>query len=174
MPFTPFHFGPGALIKACAPRYVSFSVFLFTQVLIDCEPLYFMLRGEDPLHRFFHTYLGATLVALAAYALGRPLAGIALSWRRQQLEATRASWRSAAHLIPPGAAVAGAITGAYSHVFLDSFMHADIRPLAPFSEGNPLWLAISIDALELSCLAAGILGAIILGLCWLRSKNEPQ
>jgi hypothetical protein len=49
MPFTPFHFGPGATIKAMAGQHFSFTVFAFTQLAIDLEPLYFMLRDEDPL-----------------------------------------------------------------------------------------------------------------------------
>ncbi|MCI0354322.1 MAG: hypothetical protein L0099_04665, partial [Acidobacteria bacterium] len=64
MPFTPFHFGPGATVKAMAAQHFSLTVFAFAQVAIDLEPLYFMLRDEDPLHRFFHTYVGATAVAL--------------------------------------------------------------------------------------------------------------
>lgn len=49
MPFTPFHFGPGATVKAMAGQHFSFTVFAFTQVAIDLEPLYFMLRDEDRL-----------------------------------------------------------------------------------------------------------------------------
>jgi hypothetical protein len=35
MPFTPFHFGPGALLKSIFPRSVSLSAFVASQVLID-------------------------------------------------------------------------------------------------------------------------------------------
>jgi hypothetical protein len=42
-------FGPGATIKAMAGQHFSFTVFAFTQLAIDLEPLYFMLRDEDPL-----------------------------------------------------------------------------------------------------------------------------
>lgn len=53
MPFTPFHFGPGAAIHALAPRKVSFIAFVAANVLMDVEPLYYMLTRQDHLHRFF-------------------------------------------------------------------------------------------------------------------------
>lgn len=56
MPITPFHFGPGAAIHALAPKQVSFLAFCVSNILIDIEPLYFMLTDQYPLHRFFsHT-----------------------------------------------------------------------------------------------------------------------
>lgn len=172
MPFTPFHLGPGALIKACAPRQVSFTVFACTQVLIDVEPLWFMLRGEYPIHRFFHSYTGATLIVLAAYFLGRPICGVFLALIREQLKPTLTSLAAAARTIPRRAALVGAICGAYSHVALDSFMHSDIRPFAPFSASNPSLLAISIGELHLYCVAAGLFGSLILGFWWLVSKER--
>jgi len=51
MPFTPFHFGPGLLIKVCVPRWFWFTSFVLANVLIDCEVLYYMRVGEPPLRR---------------------------------------------------------------------------------------------------------------------------
>ena len=68
MPVTPFHFGPGAALHSAAPARVSFIAFCVANVLIDGEPLYYMLAGAAWLHRFFHTYIGATLVGLAHMA----------------------------------------------------------------------------------------------------------
>jgi hypothetical protein len=78
MPFTPFHFGPGAAVKAVAPRYFSFTVFCFAQIVTDLETAYYMLRGEYPLHRWLHTYLGATIVAVLCSLIGRPICKVAL------------------------------------------------------------------------------------------------
>ena len=69
MPITPFHFGPGAVIHALAPKQVSFIAFCAANVLIDVEPLYFMLTHQYPVHRFFHTLVGAGLVVLATCGL---------------------------------------------------------------------------------------------------------
>src|SRR5262245_39933609 len=69
MPFTPFHFGPGAAAHALAPRPVSFLAFCASNVLIDIETLYYIFTGQFPVHRFFHTITGASLVAIATVAL---------------------------------------------------------------------------------------------------------
>jgi hypothetical protein len=53
MPFTPFHFGPGALVHSAAPKHISFLAFCDANVLVDVEPLYYMLTGGYPIHRFF-------------------------------------------------------------------------------------------------------------------------
>lgn len=167
MPFTPFHFGPGASLKCVAPKYFSFIVFMLSQVLIDIEPLYYMLRNEWPIHRFFHTYLGATFIVLITYGLGRPVAGIALSIVQGRLRLTRQSLAAACVCVPKIAVFSAAVLGAYSHVALDSIMHSDIRPLAPFSNGNPFYLAISVAELHLYCVIAGVVGAVGMGFWWL-------
>ncbi len=73
MPFTPAHFGPGAAIKAVVPAHFSFAVFCYSQIVTDLEPAYFLLRGEYPVHRFFHTYPGAVLVGTFCAITGRPI-----------------------------------------------------------------------------------------------------
>jgi hypothetical protein len=62
MPVTPFHGGVGLLGKGLAGPRFSFVAFCATQVAIDCESGYHLLRGEWPVHRFFHTIDGATLM----------------------------------------------------------------------------------------------------------------
>jgi hypothetical protein len=47
MPITPFHFGPGTAIHAIAPKHVSFLTFCSANVLIDIEPLYYMVIGQQ-------------------------------------------------------------------------------------------------------------------------------
>ena len=56
------------------------------------------------------------------------------------------------------AAATGGLIGGWSHVFLDSFMHLDMRPLAPWSEHNALLFLVHVDTLYLSCALAGIAG----------------
>jgi hypothetical protein len=69
MPVTPFHFGPGAMVHAVAPKHISFLAFCTANVLMDVEPLYYMVTRQYPLHRFLHTYVGATIVLLATTAI---------------------------------------------------------------------------------------------------------
>ena len=50
--------------------------------------------------------------------------------------------------------VIGSFFGAYSHVFLDSIIHSDIRPLAPYSDSNILYHIISVPILHMWCILA--------------------
>lgn len=154
MPFTPFHFGPGAAIHAVAPRQVSFIAFVAANVLMDVEPLYYMLTGQAHLHRFVHTYVGATLVAAATLLL--------FIWAKK-----RASWVWLPNFgdwqsLKLAQVIAGAAAGTYSHIILDSVMHADIRPLAPFSQANALYLLVPIDVLHEFCMWAGVAAVVVL------------
>lgn len=147
MPITPFHFGPGAAIHSLAPRRISFAAFCAANVLTDVEPLYYMVTQQFPLHRFFHTYVGATVMGALTVALLLLLRRWITRWQTTLF-----------------ALSAGAFIGTYSHVVLDSIMHSDITPLAPFSEANGLWRIISLGELHLYCLLAGLIGAAVLGL----------
>jgi membrane-bound metal-dependent hydrolase YbcI (DUF457 family) len=153
VPITPFHFGPGAAIHSASPRHISFLAFCAANVLIDVEPLYYMITGQFWLHRLFHTYIGATLVAmttvllfLGARRVARPLSlPDIFEWQQLSVRAV----------------AIGAFLGTYSHVVLDSVMHADIRPFAPFSDTNPLLGIVSLRALHLFCLGAGAVGLAV-------------
>ena len=156
MPITPFHFGPGAAVHSLAPKHVSFLAFCAANALMDVEPLYYIITGQFPLHRFFHTYVGATLILLMPVALllgAFKLASVIplpnpFAWKQLTIRQV----------------AIGAALGSYSHVALDSLMHSDIRPLAPFSEGNPLFRLVSLSTLHWSCVAAGVLGLALVGI----------
>jgi membrane-bound metal-dependent hydrolase YbcI (DUF457 family) len=164
MPFTPFHFGPGALLHAVAPKHVSFLAFCSANVIIDFESLYNLVYQRHPVHAFFHTYVGATLVIGAVVLLFLGLRWFAhrywlpnfLRWR--ELSAKQVS--------------IGAALGAYSHVVLDSVMHQDIQPLLPFAPSNWLLGAIPLNALHLACLAFGALGGFVVLTRWFVARGE--
>lgn len=157
MPFTPFHFGPGLLIKSLLSKRFSFRIFVLTNIVIDLEPLYFILTNQWPLHRFFHTYLGATLVAVGCIVLGRPICyRIINSWnmifKTLSINNTK---------IGTDALVTAAFTGTYSHVILDSMMHRDLLPFYPFTSFNGLLHIVTYEQLHLLCLFSGVIGLII-------------
>lgn len=159
MPFTPFHFGPGALVHSAAPKHISFLAFCGANVLVDVEPLYYMITGGYPIHRFFHTYVGATvagLICVLLFALVRRFGMPLLRLLRRENLGVRA-------------VALGAFAGTYSHVLLDSLMHADMRPFAPFSDATPLLGAISLRALHGFCVIAGAAG---LGIIFAR-RSRP-
>lgn len=171
MPFTPFHFGPAAALKAVAPARFSFTIFCYAQVITDIEPGFYLLRGEYPVHRFFHTYIGATLVGVVCALTGRPIcqAGLRvwLAWFPPSLtrlygSTVRISWT---------VAFRSAFLGTYSHVFLDSIMHRDMMPWSPLTATNPMLHAISLSLLHLVCFVLGIVGLIVIPLR--ASKDDP-
>ena len=151
MPFTPLHMGAGLCIKAVAQRRFSLMVFGWTQIVMDLQPLLAMLTGRGELHGFTHTYLGATLVAVVAALTGKPLGQLGLRLLRLP------------RFLPIGWGVAAlsALVGAWSHVAIDSLMHAEMHPWAPWRQGNTWSGLVSIEALQWWCLGAALLGSVL-------------
>jgi hypothetical protein len=164
VPITPFHFGPGLLVRAVAPRHFSFTVFAFSQVVMDLEPIGFFLFTGAPVHPYLHTYVGATAVALASWWAGPKVRAPLLAAWNGRLDPARARWWAWPIEIPRHAAAAGALVGAYSHVAIDSLMHGDIEPFAPFSDASPWLRAVSLGTLHLACVASGLAGLAVLVL----------
>jgi hypothetical protein len=162
LPITPFHFGPGAAIKAAAPGRVSFTVFALSQLLMDLEPVTLFFLTGDPAHPYLHTYLGAAAVAALAAGPGRRASEWAIRLWNSRLDEAQARWLAVEPRISRREALAGALLGAYSHVFVDSFMHADMAPLAPFAGGGGFAGLVSVEALQWLCVAAGAAGVAVL------------
>ena len=166
MPFTPFHFGPGLLGKGVAARWCSWTAFITSNVLIDCESLYYLAQGAYPVHRALHTFVGAALVGVVTVAL---LLGVRRVVPRisRWLAAQAPSVRSEGSTV---GIVVGAMAGALSHPVLDGLMHPDIEPLQPWSAANPLRGLVGIGALHVACGVAGIVGGVLL-VAW-RSRER--
>ena len=152
MPITPFHFGPGGLAAVATRSSVSFLSFCAANVVIDVESLYNMVTHQSRVHAFFHTYIGSTLAAgsvILAFFPARWIAGRLPEW-------SILNWRR----LPLRAIGAGALLGAWSHVLLDSIMHSDITPWAPFSNSNGLLNIIPMWLLHYGCAGAGFVALI--------------
>jgi len=172
VPITPFHLGPGALFKAAAPRHFSFTVFAFSQGLIDLEPIGFFLFTGDPVHPYLHTFLGATLVFLASWGIGRPVCEWVLRLWNTRLSPAQARWLAQEPAISATAAGIGAFVGAYSHVAIDSIMHGDMAPFAPFSPVNPSLLVVSVESLQWLCVLAGLAGIAVMAVGRWRERGR--
>jgi hypothetical protein len=159
MPFTPFHFGPGNALKALFPREFSLTTFCAAQVMIDLEPGYHLLHGDDYAHGWAHTYLGAILVAAftIVFAVGP------IRWLHRRVGETSnfpfARWFTCTNLSWRVLATS-ALVGTLSHVLMDSVMHADVKPFAPFSLTNPLLGAVSLRSLHYGCLGCGLAASV--------------
>lgn len=172
MPITPLHFGPALSGKAVAPKHFSVLAFGLTQVIIDAEAGFYLVQGSWPVHRFLHSYLGATVVAVVAILLGRPLLGLAVRGWNRLLDGR---FRGRLLLCPNVSLTAvafGAVLGSYSHVFLDSIVHADMTPFAPWYAGNPLLHTIPTTSVMLLCIGMGLLGGIVLLTAAVRSRRR--
>jgi hypothetical protein len=155
MPATPFHLGPGLLIKAAVPRQFSMAAYSLAQVVIDVEAGYYLLQGEYPVHRQAHTFLLGGLIGMLCGLIVSRIGGWWARPRDAVPEALAAEFRM------PVAVVSGVFGGIF-HSVLDGIMHEDIRPFRPFTDANPLYELVSIRTLYLFCTITGLVGAALL------------
>jgi hypothetical protein len=175
MPVTPLHIGPALIVKAVVPHHFSVLVFAFGNVLMDIEPAVQFLREEAVLHGSTHTYLGATILGFVSLFLGKPFC----EWLLARFQADPRSpflvWLHGPDHIGWRTAAISALAATYSHVVLDSIMHGDMEPLAPWSRANGLLAAVPVDTLNLLCVGNGLLGAALLAVAFLlRTPSAPK
>jgi hypothetical protein len=168
VPFTPFHFGPGLLGKGLAARWYSLTAFIASNVVIDCESFYYLMRGEYPVHRQLHTFVGAAMVGVATACL---LLGVrrVIPRLRAWLLAQPATIRAEGS---PLGIIVGAMIGALSHPVLDGIMHSDIRPFHPWTSANPLHGLVGLELLHIGCVIAGVVGAILVSMTISRDRRR--
>lgn len=169
MPFTPLHIGPCMVIKAAVPRHFSVVVFGITQIAVDLEVLWHLARHDYSLHTFWHTYLGATIIAALLTVLGKPTS----QWIKAMWNRIAAKCRDADLMVPIPttwlASLTGALVGAYSHILLDSLFHPDIEPLQPWSASNRLRGVVNPHGLEVLCVVLGVVG-----LAWFFDRERRK
>ena len=162
MPFTPFHMGAALIFKPAAGNRFSLLTFGIAQIAMDIEPGVGMLFDRSVLHGPSHTLLGAlAIAALTAWIapwLCRPIL------RRYNVEVVHYGlpWMREPETVTRAAAVSGAYFGTLSHIALDSLMHHDIHPLAPFTNANPLLGLVPHDGVYLLCAVSAVLGSALL------------
>ena len=152
MPFTPYHFGPSALLALPFKKYIDIPTFILANVAVDFEPLAVIVFGLDyPLHGFFHTFLIGSIVGifwgLLAYFI-KPI----FKWPMKFL------------LLPYPPTITktilSGILGVWFHVFLDSFLYRDICPFWPIAF-NPFLRVLRPSSLYLIC-EISLLAALII------------
>ena len=129
MPFTPYHFGPALFLGLLFISFVDFPTFLIASVIVDVEPfLVLALNLDYPIHGFFHSLLGGTIVAI-------PLA-LVMHRIRDKISPLLSVFKLEQKVSFARILVAS-LSGIYIHILLDSRMYTDIQPFYP-STYNPL------------------------------------
>ena len=167
MPFTPYHLGPGLLVGLLLLSFIDFPTFLVASVIVDVEPfLVLALNLNYPLHGFFHSFLGGTLVAvplaLAMHMIRGNFSSLLSFFKLEQ----KTSFKRI---------LAAALSGVYIHILLDSRGYTDIQPFYP-SDYNPFLttgMYAGLDAYILcifSFFGAAIIYAIRLVYFWRKTR----
>lgn len=173
MPVTPFHFGPGALVKVVVPRAVSWTTFALANVLMDLEPVALFLLTGDPGHPWLHTLVGAGAVAITTALLGRrPCECFLRAWNHRLYAGWQRQYLAVDPHMTTMQAGAGALLGAFSHLLLDSVMHVDVSPLWPLIDGNPIQGWMTVDMLHELCTGSALLAGAI--AAFLRAIRRPK
>jgi hypothetical protein len=175
VPFTPFHMGPGVVVKAVLGRHFSLMAYGVAQVAMDLEPLVRLLRGERFVHGLSHTLAGATVIGLAALVIGRPICQHLLNFWTPGPASPFQFWLRGPPRLTWTAAATGAFVGTYSHIVLDAIMHVEMRPWWPLGDRNDLLGLVSMEALHLGCLAGGVAGlGALAARFWLFDGRRPS
>ena len=142
MPFTPFHLGPASSLGLAFNRFLNLTALVIAGIIIDIEPfavLFFNLNY--PLHGFFHSFLGSSIVAVVMAFLitgfSKSIKQITAFIRIKQNFSKRAIWLAS-------------FSGAYLHILLDAPLYTDIKPFYPLG-GNPLYGLIGASSIYLLC-----------------------
>jgi membrane-bound metal-dependent hydrolase YbcI (DUF457 family) len=169
MPFTPYHLGPGLFVGLLFLSFIDFPTFLVASVIVDLEPfLVLALNLNYPLHGFFHSFLGGTLVAvplaLVMYRVRGKLSSLLSFFKLEQ----KVSFKRV---------LAAALLGIYLHILLDSRGYTDIQPFYP-STVNPFLASGPLAGLDsaLFCvwsfIGAPVIYVIILGLSYYYKRTR--
>jgi membrane-bound metal-dependent hydrolase YbcI (DUF457 family) len=167
MPFTPYHLGPGLFGGLLLLSFIDFPTFLIASVIVDVEPfLVLTLNLNYPLHGFFHSFLGGTLLAL-------PLALV--MYRIRDKFSPLLSFFKLEQKVSFKSVLAAALSGIYIHILLDSRGYTDIQPFYP-SNYNPLLTTGIFAGLDayIYCIwsfyGAAIIYVIRLVLIWRKTR----
>ena len=137
MPLTPFHW---SILFIGFLFFNTFSIpaLLLSSIVMDIEPFYYLFISPNPsgeLHGFFHTYIGATILAIV-------IAFVLIRWRKQ-VDRLLTMLRIDQKKFSNKEIYISSFIGAYSHILFDSFMHVDVKPLWPITT-NPFLGMISV------------------------------
>ncbi|XOB46417.1 MAG: metal-dependent hydrolase [Candidatus Nealsonbacteria bacterium] len=151
MPLTPFHWGPSSWIGLLLFKILDFPTLLIASVIVDIEPFCVLfLNLNYPLHGFFHSFLGGSILAVLAAIILYLLKGkikkiMAIFKIPQDSSFKKILWTS--------------FFGVYFHLLLDSFLYKEMNPFYPF-ENNPFFGLFSLQQIYLFCALSFLVGIL--------------
>ena len=151
VPFTPFHLGPSLLVGLLVFPLLYLPAFLIGSVIVDVEPLGFLLLGLPVQHLFFHTFIGATVSAVVLSLIILPFRGV-LESLMEKIHLPQTT--------TPIQLTGAALLGAYSHVVLDAFLYPEMQPFWPLL-GNPFLGLVASSTVYLFCSVCFICAIIV-------------
>lgn len=156
MPLTPFHLGPALFLGLIFFRHLNLPAFLIANVIVDIEPFFVLLFGLDyPLHGFFHSFLGGSLIALVLY-----LAMVRMyPYVKKAMDTFGVGQEMSRKKI-----MLSCFFGVYLHIILDSVLYTDIMPFFPFGVNPFLSLGIGGSLVYLFCVIGFVLGIVLFGI----------
>jgi len=152
MPFTPYHEGPALVIGLIFLRFIDLPTLLISSIIVDIEPLAVIFFGLPyPLHGFFHTFLGATLLGTVTFVAMLPLRKYFTPFMdafgiHQEIKRSNIFW--------------GAYIGVYKHILLDAPLYIEMNPFFP-QLGNPFYGVVSPYDIYSLCTISFILAVVI-------------
>jgi len=157
MPLTPYHFGPGLFIGLLFLSFIDFPTFLIASIIVDIEPfLVLFFNLNYPLHGFFHSFLGGTIIALVLTAIMSKI---------RKFFTPLMTFFKIEQEISFKKILFASLLGIYIHILFDSPIYTDIRPFFPL-DFNPFYritsLARSIETMIcVWCFLAALIVYII-------------
>ena len=151
MPFTPFHLGPSSWIGLLLFKILDFPTFLIASIVVDTEPFCVLLFHLDyPLHGFFHSFLGGSILAV--------LTAIILNLLKNRIKKIMAFFKLAQESSFKKI-LWTSFFGVYFHLLLDSFLYKEMKLLYPW-EGNPFFGLFSSYQVYLFCSLSFLVGLL--------------
>ncbi len=163
MPLTPFHWGPSSWIGLALFKILDFPALMMASVVVDIEPFCVLLFNLNyPLHGFFHSVLGGSILAI--------LTAVVLYFLQGKIKKIMAVFKLAQDSSFKKILVTS-FFGVYFHILLDSFLYSEIKPFYPL-EINPFLGLFSVSQIYLFCALSFLVGILLYLIKLARSKNN--
>lgn len=161
MPFTPIHFGFSIFIFGILP-FMDPIALLVGAVIIDLEPIFYLITGIGQMHGIMHSTLGV-LVFIIPTTL--------ISWLFHRfLKFEKYLPRYNVYL-----SVLSGILGLYSHVVFDGILYSEIMFLYPFSnQAGMLYNLIPHNAVYWILGILFLIGLVLITLKYFIIRKKTQ